>query len=622
VGAGGFSIEALAQEKVDFKREIQPIFSERCYQCHGPKKQKGQLRLDVLTKTARGGGSQAVIVPGHPQMSELFHRITLPPNDDDRMPAEGEPLSSRQIERIGLWIKQGATWPVEGEQPSLYRRAPLALRAVSLPPASAKLKNPIDRIVNKYFQSHGVSWGQPVSDQKYARRVWLDIVGLLPEPNELEAFVTDLQPDKRQQLVDKLLADRQNYALHWMSFWNDALRNDYAGTGYIDGGRKQITAWLHNALQKNIPYDQFVKELINPTAESAGFAKGIKWRGTVNASQKPALQAAQNISLVFLGLNLKCASCHNSFINDWTLAEAYKFANIYSDEPLEIFRCDKPTGIMADRDFLFPELGKIDASLAKPERLKQLSDMMTSKKNGRLPRTIVNRLWAKFTGAGLIEPVDEMDNQPWSQDLLDFLAADLVEHDYDIQHLIKQILTSRVYQLTAIGVNDQPARNGEFVFRGPLVRRMSAEQFVDAVSRIVGPVYQKKQNRIKAIEFEGPLRAVAVNNDPLLSALGRPNRDQVNTTRRAEATLLQALELTSGRILQNVIQKNAHQKLKTYGTRSDQWVTEVFRTALGREPLNTERTIAMKTIGNPMRQQGIEDFLWAILMLPEFQLIY
>ena len=110
------------------------------------------------------------------------------------------------------------------------------------------------------------------------------------------------------------------------------------------------------------------------------------------------MQAAQNVSLVFLGLNLKCASCHNSFINDWTLAEAYKFANIYSDEPLEIFRCDKPTGIMADRDFIFPELGKIDASLAKPERLKQLSDMMTSKKNGRLARTIVNRLWAKLLG--------------------------------------------------------------------------------------------------------------------------------------------------------------------------------------------------------------------------------
>ena len=372
---------------------------------------------------------------------------------------------------------------------------------------------------------------------------------------------------------------------------------------------------------KNTPYDQFLKELINPTAESAGFAKGIKWRGTVNASQKPALQAAQNISLVFLGLNLKCASCHDSFINDWTLAEAYKFANIYSDEPLELFRCDKPTGIMADKDFLFPELGKIDASLAKPERLKQLSDMMTSNKNGRLPRTIVNRLWAKFTGTGLIEPVDEMDNQPWSQDLLDFLAADLVEHDYDLQHLIKRILTSRVYQLTAIDVN-QPARDKDYVFKGPLVRRMSAEQFVDALSQIVGPVYQPKQNRIKAITFKGPIRAVAVNNDPLLSALGRPNRDQVNTTRRAEATLLQALELTSGQMLQDLIQKYAQEKLKTYNSNPNQLITDTFQKALGRKPLDTERTIATKTIGNPMKQQGIEDFLWAILMLPEFQLIY
>ncbi|MCH9023024.1 MAG: PSD1 domain-containing protein [Planctomycetes bacterium] len=596
--------------------------SERCYQCHGSQKQKGQLRLDVKTQTARGGDSQAVIVPGHPEMSELYRRITLGPEDEDRMPGKGEPLSNRQIERIGLWIKQGASWPVEGEQASVYQRAPLALRKVLLPPASDNLKNPVDRIVNNYFESQGVSWGKPVADRRYARRVWLDVVGLLPEPNELEVFVTDRRADKRERLVDNLLSDRQGYALHWMSFWNDALRNDYAGTGYIDGGRKQITAWLYDALRKNMPYDQFVRELIDPAAESAGFVRGIKWRGTVNASQKPALQAAQNISLVFLGLNLKCASCHDSFINDWTLAEAYKFANIYSDEPLEIFRCDKPTGIMAERDFLFPALGKIDASAAKAERLKQLGSMMTSKKNGRLARTIVNRLWAKCMGAGLIEPVDEMDNQPWSPDLLDFLAVDLVEHDYDLQHLIKGIVTSRVYQLTAVGLDEQSVRDREFVFRGPFVRRMSAEQFVDTVSRIVGPVYQKKQNRIKAIEFEGPIRAVAVTNDPLLSALGRPNRDQVNTSRRPAATLLQALELTSGSMLQEVIQKGAQEKLKTYGARSDQWVTEVFRMALGREPLDDERRTAMKTIGKPMKRKGVEDFLWAILMLPEFQLIY
>src|SRR5579862_3604292 len=144
-----------------------------------------------------------------------------------------------------------------------------------------------------------------------------------------------------------------------MTFWNDALRNDYKGTGYIDGGRKQITTWLYAALATNMGYNQFVGQLINPTTESEGFTKGIVWRGTVNASQTPQMQAAQNISQVFMGVNLKCASCHDSFINDWKLSDAYGLAAIYSDESLQEFRCDKPTGVWAQPRFIYPELGEI-----------------------------------------------------------------------------------------------------------------------------------------------------------------------------------------------------------------------------------------------------------------------
>ena len=128
------------------------------------------------------------------------------------------------------------------------------------------------------------------------------------------------------RLARRLLGDNRSYAEHWLSFWNDMLRNDYAGTGYIDGGRTQITGWLYNALATNMPYDRFVAQLVNPTPESDGFIKGIVWRGVVNASQTPQMQAAQNISQVFMGVNLKCASCHNSFISTWKLADSYGMA--------------------------------------------------------------------------------------------------------------------------------------------------------------------------------------------------------------------------------------------------------------------------------------------------------
>src|SRR5205085_10846929 len=140
---------------------------------------------------------------------------------------------------------------------------------------------------------------------------------------------------------------------------------DYSGTGYIDGGRKQISGWLYNSLLRNKPYDQFTRELIQPTPDSEGFIKGIKWRGNVNASQVVELQFAQNVAQVFFGINMKCASCHDSFIDHWKLDDAYALAAVIAERPLEIHRCDKKTGKFAQPRFVFPELGAIDAKAPK-----------------------------------------------------------------------------------------------------------------------------------------------------------------------------------------------------------------------------------------------------------------
>src|SRR5213076_1901416 len=162
--------------------------------------------------------------------------------------------------------------------------------------------------------------------------------------------------------------------------------------------RRQISGWLYRALATNMPYDRFVGELVNPNKTSEGFARGILWRGTVNAAMLPPMQAAQNISQVFMGVNLKCASCHDSFINDWTLADSYGMASIYSDHALELVQCDKPLGKTAVVKFLYPELGALDAKAPQAERVKRLAEIITSRENGRLSRTIVNRLWARFFG--------------------------------------------------------------------------------------------------------------------------------------------------------------------------------------------------------------------------------
>jgi hypothetical protein len=492
-----------------------------------------------------------------------------------------------------------------------------------IPPAAPGLKttNSIDLILQPYFAAHGISTDTKlVDDRTFARRIYLDAIGLLPSPEDLNSFVADGSPNKREVLIKKLLADDRRYAEHWLSFWNDLLRNDYRGTGYIDGGRKQITTWLFNALKSNMPYDQFVRELVTGANGSVGFTNGIVWRGTVNASQQPPLQAAQNISQVFMGVNLKCASCHDSFVSNWKLADAYGLAGVFADGSLEMQRCDHPLGKFAPLKFLYPQLGTIDPNAPRDQRVRQLGQAITSSKNGRLTRTIVNRLWQKTIGRGLIEPTDEMDNEPWNADLLDELAVELSDHGYDLKQTLYSIYSSRAYQLPAVAQESE--RDEQFVFKGPLIRRMTAEEFTDAVSQVtdVWPAKPATRPAMEGTPAAPEVRSALCPADPLATALGRPNREQVVTERSSAATTLQALELTNGSTLAAILNKAAEKQLATKAE-TNEVIDRIYQRALGRDPTTDELSVARQTVGSPATADGTQDLLWAVFMLPEFQLI-
>ena len=793
-------LPAAVTREVNFAKDVKPIFESSCIKCHGRGRDKGNFRIDSRETLLKGGDSGPALVSGKGAESLLVELVSgLDP--DNVMPKKGSKLTAEQIAILRAWVDQGAKWD---DSITFARQAPKNLHPHEPKLALKKNEHPIDAILNGYFQQTKTKAGKVVSDEVFARRAYLDVIGLLPSPEQLQQFVSDRKADKRTVLIRELLSNRKGYAEHWLTFWNDALRNDYRGTGYIDGGRKQISAWLFRALAENWPYDRFVAELINPNEASAGFSKGIVWRGVVNASQVPPMQAAQNISQVFMGVNLKCASCHDSFINDWTLAESYALANIYSDEPLEIAQCDKPTGRKAGIQFLYPELGSIQNKTNKAARLKELAEIMTSQKNGRLSRTIVNRLWAKFFGRGLVEPVDDMEGDAWSQDMLDWLAEDLVAHQYDLKHTIEVMLTSRAYQLPAISL-DPNAKS--FAFTGPLIRRLSAEQYRDALGSLTGMWYSsvagefdfscldprtdtlsgkwiwadaeaatkapagtvyfrktielssdaseaiavvtcdnsytlsvngenvasgkdygrpqfvdlksrlKKGTNVFAVkavnnlpdnkapgdqpapasaanpagfflfgrikagnlvanvssdsswkwsrakekgweavsfndeqwqsaselggpdaapwkgekvlagammtrDFQGKTRAALANADSLTVCLGRPNREQVMTTRSSAATTLQALELTNGETLAKVVEAGASKLLSKGAPSADALVKSIYQKALGREPSRDELKLASGLVGSPVKPEGVQDFIWSIAMLPEFQLIY
>jgi hypothetical protein len=595
---------------VDFDGQVKPILTSKCSTCHSQEKRSGGLSLANYSDVLDGGRSGVVVRPGSSIKSLIMERLTG--EMEPRMPFGGKPLSDADLALIRNWIDEGAR-PNPAAAPAEPKwEATLALTAPAVPISPwPGWSHPVERFVANYMAKNHIPKPELVSDAQFARRAYLDVWGLFPPPNELRRFVNDKFPGKRDKLVARLLADNTKYAEHWISFWNDLLRNDEGVNYYSEtASRKSITKWLLASLESNVPYDQFVAKLLNPVSPSDpdGFLIGVNWRGVVSASQTPALQAAQNSAQIFLGINLKCNSCHDSFISRWKLKDAYSLASYFSqDEQLEMYRCDVAQHKYTNASFLYPELNRPIASNSMADRRTSAAVIFTDSRNGRLPRTLANRFWAQLVGRGLVENVDEMDGEPWSPELLDWLSADLVAHNYDMKHLIATIIGSKAYQLAAVANNGQPAKH--YVFRGPEIRRITAEQFSDAVASITGdwhviqaPANERKKEQktqartnsafLKPVLFGGAAlglasrnpraeapRATAAKSDSnapergvysrewrtaansLTRSLGRPIRDQVFSTRDTQATTIQAVELVNGETLTHWLSRGSRRML-------------------------------------------------------------
>jgi hypothetical protein len=788
---------AAAPAKVDFSHQIVPILREHCGECHTGDKKKGSFSMNDRASLLAGGESGKAVLPGNAAKSPLIEAI-ITKDTDKQMPPKGARLSPEKVKLLRDWIDAGAPWEEGFAFKKPAYEPPLKPRRPTLPPVVAGRSNPLDRILDADLAKRKAPTPKPVDDATFARRAHLDLVGLLPEPEALAKFLADKSADKRAKLVRELLANDTAYAEHWLTFWNDLLRNDYSGTGFITGGRKQITKWLYRALADNKPYDQFARELIAYTPDSEGFAAGIKWRGDVSAGATTEIQFAQSVGQSFLGINLKCASCHDSFIDRWKLEEAYGLAAIYATGKMEIHRCDKPVGKTAQASWLFPELGQINAAAPQPERLRQLAALMTHPENGRFTRTIVNRLWHRLMGRGIVHPTDAMQSEPWNHDLLDYLASHLAENKFDLKKTLELIATSAAYQSHAQIVGKDTDELG-YTYAGPRAKRLTAEQFVDAVWQITGAAptrfdaqvvrgkptaeavaamqltahwiwghadagnakagetftARKKftlksapvragavataDNEFKlyvngapvasgdnwenpeAISLESKLKAGAndimlvaknggtgpnpagvifeariqfadgttetiatdatwetlksppdakgkfkgapeaggsvvevansalwnvkvgkqlatqlaqaatttqpmvraslLKNDFLMRALGRPHREQIVSVRPNELNTLEAIDLNNGQTLATRLEQGASRVLAKQWPNSDALTHWLYQFALARVPTSAELALAREVLGEKPTSQGVQDLLWAVLMLPEFQLV-
>jgi hypothetical protein len=565
--------------RIDYRRQVEPILEKRCLECHSQDKRKGGLSLASYADALDGGRSGPAIRPGNSAGSLLVHRVNG--SVEPQMPKDEDPLTDAELRALRLWIDQGARATATSAPAPAPWEAPLALTRPRVPAASWRgWDAPLDRFAAAYLSARKVAEPKPVSDALFARRVYLDVWGLLPAPEQLQAFVNDTSADKREALVARLLADDQKYADHWMSFWNDLLRNEDGVTYFSEtAGRKAITDWLLSSLVSNLRYDQFVRKLINPASpdDPDGFLVGVNWRGETSAAVTPWMQASQNTAQVFLGINLKCNACHDSFVSKWKLQDAYALAAYFAPEPkLQMYRCDVALDKYAEPGFLFPELAHTPASSSLADRRAAAAAIFTDPRMGRMPRTLVNRVWHRLFGRGFVANPDEMDGVPWSPELLDWLASEFVEQGYDVKRLIQAILTSRAYQMPSVPRRGEPPTRG-YVFAGPEVRRLTAEQFGDAIGVITGEwnVYPGRPAPAGAAG-RGPAAGPPPSLPPtagvfgrewrtassnLTRSLGRPIRDQVHSVRPSQASTLQALELVNGEIFTKRLSRGARRLL-------------------------------------------------------------
>lgn len=407
--------------------------------------------------------------------------------------------------------------------------ATAAAPAPPTPPDSAE----VDALLEKFWKARGVKPNPLVDDATYARRLYLDVVGRIPTAAEAREFLADTRPDKRGRLVDRLL-DSEGYVSHQFNFWADILRvNTQQGGGgsyavsYID--------FVKDSLRRNVPYDQFVRELISGENTAASTAYYYRDRGM-------PLDNMANTVRIFLGTRLECAQCHNHPFDKWTQMDFYHmaafsygvgFQNGYGGQMSEVQRVvqNDPQLSREEKSDLRRAFQEISRPLrndqkiefrgerlpelphdykyedAKPkekigprtlfgEELEIVSDgaklatyakWMTSPENPRFTLVIANRLWKQAMGLGLIEPVDEiMDNtEATSPELMAYLSRQMIDKKHDMKAFLRMLYKTRAYQREAVAADFLDPR--EFAFTGPLLRRMSAEQVWDSLATLINP---------------------------------------------------------------------------------------------------------------------------------------
>ncbi|MEZ6037020.1 MAG: DUF1549 and DUF1553 domain-containing protein [Planctomycetota bacterium] len=486
------------------------------------------------------------------------------------------------------------------------------------PPMTAV--NEIDELVQQKLQKLRLAPAPRCDDATFVRRVFVDVIGQLPSAAEVRAFVADPAADKRAKLVDALLARPEFSDVQAMA-WAEVLRIERDRLG--DKGVQVFTRWLREAMRDGVPMDEIVRRML--TAEGSAFEvpEANYW---VVATDPKVL--AENAAQTFFGIRLQCAQCHNHPFERWRMDDYYGFAAFFAqvarkngEDPRDTIVFGNPGGRVANArtgaTAAARYLGGDAPQLAPGENGRAaFARWLTAKDNPWFAQNLANRVWARFFGRGLVEPVDDVrvSNPPSHPELHRRLGEKLAAADFDIRALIREICASATYQ--SAQHTDAPAQT----YAGMPPRRMTAEQLLDAIGALTGV-----PSKFRGVPLgESAVQVVDANaQSRFLDLFGRPRRESVCTCeRREEPTLNQVLHLINGDTVEQKVRSRDGrlQRLLQAKTEPAQIVEELFLAAYARPPRDDERERILQGIAAAGDAAGAawEDVLWAIVNSKEF----
>jgi hypothetical protein len=454
---------------VDFHRDVKPILESQCYPCHQGSKVKGGLRLDDHAAALRGGKADGpALVPGRPADSPLFQRITST-DAEEIMPAKGDPLPRKDIAVLKRWIAEGAPWPE------------FAATSFALTPLT--------------------------DDLTFLRRVALDTVGVTPSEAEISAFLGDRSPTRRARIIDQFLSDPR-CADHGMGYWLDVLAENPNLINPTLNNTGPFRGWLYEALVDNKPLDLLVTELVRlEGSERFGGPAGF---GVASQNDVPMAAKGVILSSAFLGVEMKCARCHDAPTHVSKQKELFELAALLQTKPIKL---PATSSVVMDQLRVGGREPMIEVTLAPgttvapawpfarycdeaaatalaehPEELRdRLAALLTAPQNERFAQVMVNRLWQRFMGRGIVETVGDWEkSSPTHPELLRWLGRELVRSGYDAKAITRLILNSHAYQRASDPLLAAPSP----LFVAPALRRIGAEQLVDSFFAATGKPFQ------------------------------------------------------------------------------------------------------------------------------------